>query len=200
MEYLKHIVFINLDKRHDRCVQFESELARMDLCGVRFSAIETDPGVLGCCESHLSVLKYARLKGWSQVCIFEDDFEFIVDKTTLYEKLGAFFGSEGRPFDVLMLSYNLLAGEACDALVGYARNVQTASGYVVHSRFYDALIANLEYGLANLHATGEHWNYTNDQIWKRLQRDAEWFYYRVRIGKQRAGYSNLAGDYVDYGV
>jgi hypothetical protein len=197
MEYLKHIVYINLDKRKDRCAQIESELARMDLSGVRFSAIETDPGVLGCCESHLSVLKYARLKGWQQVCIFEDDFVFLVDKVTLHEKLAAFFG---RPFDVLMLSYNLLSSEPCDTLVGYARNVQTASGYVVHSRFYDTLIANLEYGLEKLRATGEHWNYTNDQVWKRLQRDAEWFYFHVRIGKQCAGYSNLAGDYLDYGV
>jgi hypothetical protein len=200
MEYLKHIVYINLDKRKDRCAQFESELKRMGLHGVRFSAIETDPGVLGCCESHLSVLKYARLKGWPQVCIFEDDFEFIVDKSTLHEKLGAFFGGEGRPFDILMLSYNLLAGEPYDTIVGYARNAQSASGYIVHRRFYDTLIENLEYGLTQLRATGEHWNYTNDQVWKRLQSNSEWFYFRVRLGKQRAGYSDLAGHYVDYGV
>ena len=199
MDYLKHIVYINLDKRTDRCAQLESELARMDLQGLRFSAIETNPGVLGCCESHLSVLKYARLKGWSQVCIFEDDFEFVVDKTSLYEKLAAFFGTNA-PFDVLMLSHNLKMGEPYNETVGYARDAQTASGYVVHSRFYDTLIANLEWGLENLRATGQHWKYTNDQCWKILQPSAEWFYFRARLGKQRAGYSNLAEDYVDYGV
>jgi hypothetical protein len=199
MEYLKHIVYINLDKRQDRCAHIESELARMNLHGTRLSAIETHPGVLGCCESHLSVLKYARLKGWSQVCILEDDFEFIVDKATLYEKLGAFFGSQ-TPFDVVMLSYNLNSAEPYNETVGYARDVQSASGYVVHSRFYDTLIANLEWGLENLRATGEHWNYTNDQCWKKLQPHTEWFYFRVRLGKQAAGYSDLAQGYVDYGV
>ncbi len=199
MEYLKHIIYINLDKRKDRCAHIESELARMDLLGIRLSAIETNPGNLGCCESHIAALKYARLKGWSQVCIFEDDFQFIVDKSSLYEKLAAFFGTQ-TPFDVVMLSYNLNSAEPYNETVGYARDVQTASGYVVHSRFYDKLIENLEWGLENLRATGEHWHYMNDQCWKKLQPHSEWFYYRARLGKQAPGYSDLAENYVDYGV
>ena len=48
-----------------------------------------------------------------------------------------------------------------------------------------------------LESTRQHWIYCNDQIWKRFQETDNWYYFTTRIGKQRAGYSDNGGCYVE---
>jgi glycosyl transferase family 25 len=202
MEFLPHIVFINLDKRTDRLRQITEELTRMGLAdrAERYSAIYTpENGAIGCTESHLNVLKLARERGWEHVLVLEDDFKFIVDRRTFYGRIREFF-SRGMSFDVLMLSYSLCQHEPIDFLIGRTKSVQTASGYIVHRRFYDTLIATLEDGLALLKETGDVHTYINDQYWKRVQPDYVWYYFRNRIGIQRPSYSDLLNRPVNYGV
>jgi glycosyl transferase family 25 len=196
---MHRIVYINLERRKDRRQQIEQELVSMDLSGIRFEAIATNPGYIGCTESHLEVLRQARQAQASSVAIFEDDFQFIVSKEVFQDQIRTFMESN-VPYDVLMLSYNIQQSEPYNELVSYAREAQTASGYIVHCRFYDRLIACLERALPQLIQTGKHWLYINDQAWKDEQRKAEWFYFNMRLGKQRPGYSDLANGYVDYGT
>lgn len=196
---MDRIVYINLNRRKDRCAQIQQELVSMDLSGLRFEAIETNPGYIGCTQSHLEVLKQARDAHAQNVAIFEDDFQWIVSKEIVQNQLSAFFDSH-IPYDVLMLSYNIQQSEPYNDIVSYAREAQTASGYIVHSRFYDILIQTLEEAVPRLIETGHHWLYMNDQIWKPLQKHTEWFYFNTRLGQQRAGFSDLANGYVDYGV
>jgi glycosyl transferase family 25 len=200
MQYISKIYYINLDKRTDRRAQIEGELEHMGLEGERFPAIalEHAPGV-GCSRSHLEVLKLARAAGYENVLIFEDDFEWIVSKEVLETQLKAFFEAN-IPYDVLMLSYYAPKTEAYNQTVSYAREAQTASGYIVHRRFYDTLISLYEWSVPQLIKTGEHWHYMNDQAWKRLQPGSEWFIFNTRLGKQRPGYSDLGCRYVDNGV
>jgi GR25 family glycosyltransferase involved in LPS biosynthesis len=199
MEHIDRIVYINLNRRKDRRTQIQQELERMDVSGIRFEAIETIPGYIGCTQSHLEVLRQARDAGARQVAIFEDDFQWIVSKQIVQTHLRAFFESH-ISYDVLMLSYNIQQSEPYNTLVSYAREAQTASGYIVHSRFYDTLIQTLEEALPRLVTTGHHWLYMNDQIWKSLQKHSEWFYFNTRLGQQRPGFSDLANKYVEYGV
>lgn len=199
MEHIRQIYYINLDRRADRREQIEGELARMGLSGTRFPAIEDTPGNVGCFKSHLAVLKLAKEQDWENILIFEDDFEFLVTKDQLEAELRAFFES-GVRYDVLMLSYNLIRGEPYNSTVGYARDVQTASGYIVHKRFYDKLINLYEWALPRLIQTQRHWLFMNDAVWKRLQLRSEWFYFLTRIGRQRPSYSDLELRDVDYGV
>lgn len=196
---MDRIVYINLNRRKDRCAQIQQELASMDLSGIRFEAIEVNPGYIGCTQSHLEVLKQARDAHAQNVAIFEDDFQWIVSKEIVQNQLTTFFESR-VPYDVLMLSYNIQQSEPYNTIVSYAREAQTASGYIVHSRFYDTLIQTLEEAVPRLIETGHHWLYMNDQIWKPLQKHTEWFYFNTRLGKQRAGFSDLANGYVNYGV
>jgi GR25 family glycosyltransferase involved in LPS biosynthesis len=199
MENIKKVFFINLDSRPDRRSEIETELAAYTIQAERFPAIVDTPSNVGCFRSHLEVLKKAKEHKYESVAIFEDDYMFLVDAPTFHQQLKAFFDLK-MPWDVLMLSYNVLRSEPYNELVSYGRNVQTASGYIVHSRFYDRLIANLEEALPNLIRTQRHWFYMNDACWKLLQPCSEWFFFNMRIGKQRPSYSDIEKKMVDYGV
>ena len=190
-------VYINLDQRTDRRADVESECARMEIPVERFSACTSPLGPgHGCTLSHIAVLKLARERGDPAILIFEDDFQFLVSREQWDDSLAHL----PEDYDVVLLSYNLLQSEPYNARFGRALDVQTASGYIVHSRFYDTLLATLEEGYRLLCETGSHWLYMNDQSWKRLQPISRWYYSLTRLGKQRAGYSDLHRGYVDYGV
>ena len=202
MNNIHHIVYINLDHRADRRAEVEGELSRMGLSGERFAAIKEHPGIVGCGKSHLAVLERAKERakeqGWENVLILEDDFQFVVEREVVEAHLKAFFDLK-IPYDVLMLSYAIDSKEPYNDIVCRATQAQTASGYLVHSRFYDTLIANLKEAIPLLISTGRHWDYANDQYWKRLQPTSQWFCMNTRIGMQRASYSDISGKFVHYG-
>jgi glycosyl transferase, family 25 len=196
MEHIAKVVYINLDRRQDRRESIESELARMGIQAERFSAVDQSPGMVGCHKSHIAVLKHAQQHDWENVLILEDDFIFLINRDTLENELNAFFGL-GIPYDVAMISYTLHQTEEYNHCVGRVKNAGNASGYIVHKRFYQTLIENLETALPLLESTHQHWKYQNDASWKTLQPAAEWFYFKKRFGKQMAGYSDLANCHLD---
>ncbi len=202
-EHIGEIVYINLDRRTDRCAEMEAELERLGLTARRFSAVARRPGIVGCGYSHLAVLKEARAKGLQNVLILEDDFEAVVPTAEFHAALQTFFSSaEAEEFDVLMLAYyapHVAPVEGNPDLVKVLE-AQTASAYIVNQRFYDRLIELYEWAIPELERTGRHWEYANDQVWKRLQPAANWYACKGRLGKQRASYSDTAEQFHDYGV
>lgn len=196
------IIYINLDKRQDRKLEIENELNSKELLNFeRFQAIETSGfGILGCSQSHLEVLKLAKQREYKNILILEDDFMFIDDKEKLEQKLTEFFTSEAaNDYDVCMISYNLISGNDCDyPFLLKAIDVQTASGYIVNANFFDALINLYEESTILLEQTEHHWLYANDQAWKILQPQNNWYCFKPRIGKQRSGFSDNSGIYQSY--
>ena len=80
-QYISHIFYINLDYREDRREEIESELAKYELLekSERFPGIRVvNQGILGCTKSHLGVIKLAKERGYKNVLILEDDFEFVL--------------------------------------------------------------------------------------------------------------------------
>lgn len=201
MEGIGGVFWINLDRRTDRRAQMEAELGRLDLSGVaeRFSAVDYRPGIVGCGMSHLAVLRLARDRGWRNVLIFEDDFEALMPKEEFWLRIRNGLAREGG-FDVLMLSYHLEAQAPVDELFVKVLAGQTASGYIVAQHYYDTLIKLYEWAVPKLIATGEHWNFANDQVWKQLQPSANWLAFRERLGRQRASWSDNAQAHMDYGI
>ena len=187
--------YINLDRRTDRRVEAEKEFADMGLTVERFQAIEYTPTGIGCNLSHIAVLKLARERGYPSVMIFEDDFQFLVSK----EEWNRLIACLPESYDVVMLAYNKVQPTEYNDILNRVQGAQTTSGYIVHSRFYDTLIARWEEG-ARLFIEQPHmdWVYILDQYWKPLQPNAEWFAFKTRIGKQRPGFSDLVGQYVEY--
>jgi hypothetical protein len=56
----------------------------------------------------------------------------------------------------------------------------------------------LETAIDLLSKTKMHWLYANDQYWKLLQPQNNWYCFVVRIGKQRPGINDNGHVYVDY--
>jgi GR25 family glycosyltransferase involved in LPS biosynthesis len=181
-----HAYYINLDHRTDRRAEIEKELADKGITAERIPAFKTTPGCIGCSLSHIAALKLARERGLEAVMIFEDDFTFLISK----DEWDRLFSLLPRSYDVVMLSYNLMKATHHDATFDRVQDVQTASGYIVHSRFYDQLIEHSEVATRQLAETGMHWLYAYDMQWKRLQPPNQWFAYKTRIGKQRDGISD----------
>ena len=188
-------VYINLDSRLDRRSLFEQECEKMNLQVERFPAVFWIPGGIGCCISHLDVLKRAKEEGVSELCVFEDDFEFLISKEQFQEVLR----SLPEDYDVVMLGYNLQQGEEYSEKFGRTLEAQTTSGYIIHQRAYDKLIAVWSEGLRLYELNPEyHWLYILDQSWKPLQKELRWYHTLPRVGKQRSGWSDLSQSFVEY--
>jgi GR25 family glycosyltransferase involved in LPS biosynthesis len=202
--YISHVIYINLDRRPDRKEHIENEFDKMNISPYeRFTAVERPPGqgIVGCGYSHLSVLKLAKERQYENILIFEDDFYFIVSREELRQNIRQFFESPfSDDYDVCMLSYNLHESEVCQdtPFVRRVRFAQTASGYIVNSRYYDTLITLYEHAIPLLEQTGIHWVYANDIVWKDLQQRDKWYCFTQRIGKQLDGFSDNAGRVVQY--
>ncbi len=164
----------------------------------RFPAIKHIIPAVGCGLSHLAVLKLAKQRGYERVCIFEDDFEFLVSK----EDYNRLIKSLPENFDVVMLGYHIVESRPHDAMFGKVIAATTSSGYIVNSRFYDTLIATLEESVSLFQKHVYDYDvvskYINDQYWRRIQPTANWFYALKRVGRQRAGFSDLVGAHVAY--
>jgi glycosyl transferase, family 25 len=193
------VFYINLDHRQDRRDRIEGELTTIGLPFERFPAIKQKPGILGCGKSHLAVLKEAQRRGYESVLIFEDDFQFLVDKEAFWKTFHAAAESI-KSFDVIMLGYYVQKSEPLSDWFEKVHDGQTASGYIVHSRMYAKLIELYEWAMPLLQSTGQHWIYANDQVWKRLQPTSEWYAFKTRIGKQGASYSDCGESQADYGI
>jgi glycosyl transferase family 25 len=191
------VFYINLDHRKDRRDQIESELNKMDLKYERYNAIKHKIGIIGCGLSHLNVLKEAKRRNLKNVLIFEDDFQFIVDKKTFWEKMNNFF-NKNIDYDVLLISYNMKNSEPYDDELLKVLDSQTASGYLVNNKFYDKLIENLEEGNKLLQKTNNPPEYANDIYWKRLQPKNNWYAFKERLGIQRESYSDNENKIVNY--
>lgn len=198
--HIDKIMYINLERRKDRRSEIEHELESMGLMekAIRFEAIDRPgKGIVGCTYSHLACLKYAREQNWKNVLILEDDFTFIIDKESFEHTLSTFFDSN-ISYDVCMISYFLQRSRPTEySFLTKVDEAQTASGYLVHQKFYNKLIDLYEYAAPILDETMTHWIYANDQIWKQLQPVSEW-YCLTRCGKQRPSYSDNAQQYYDY--
>ena len=219
--YIDKVFYINLEHRTDRRQEIEGELNNFNIPYERFNAYSTlDIGIVGCTKSHLEVLKEAKKRKYKNILIFEDDFKFIVSKEEfekniimLYEtKLNcANNGNNGNNvnnssinsinFDICMLSYNLIKSKSNIEIPFLIKvlEVQTASGYIVNETIYDRLIDLYEYALPLLESTQQHWNYANDQIWKHLQPNSNWYCFTQRLGIQRPSYSDNGKSFCDLG-
>ena len=183
--------YINLGHRKDRKKEIEHELSRMGFSSFeRFPAVNHKKKAVGCMISHLDLLKEAKEKGYPNILILEDDFEFLVSKEEFWDTLAAI---KDLDYDVVMLAYQVMEHEPYNETLLKVISAQCAAGYIVNARFYDTLIQNMEEALPKFIETGEHWNYANDQCWKTLQPKSKWYAFKTHLGKVRASYSDIQG-------
>jgi GR25 family glycosyltransferase involved in LPS biosynthesis len=200
---IDHIFYINLDHRNDRKDQIENELDIMSLKqkSERFGAFRASPGGIGCGLSHIGVLKLAKERGYKNVLILEDDFEFLVSKQELESQLTLFFDNV-EEYNICMLGYHHKRIENSEfPFLDKVLDSQTASGYIVNHNFYDILIQNFEEAIKIYSFNPAiHWLYSIDQYWKKLQPASAWYAFKTRIGRQRPGFSDISGCIIDHKV
>lgn len=206
-QYIDKIIYINLDKRPDRREQMERQLDAFGLSYERFPAIHHSFGIVGCSQSHQAVYRLAKERGYKNIWILEDDFEFVVSRTTLEQRMMELLESglsSQSSCDVCMLAYNALETQDIPAFLHFSSSwmrimsAQTASSYIVWAHYYDKLIELYDTAIPLLEQTQQHWNYANDQVWKLLQSQDRWIAPKQRFGKQRDGFSDNAQAYVSY--
>lgn len=190
------IVYINLSSRKDRKKHI---LDQLDQYGVksenriyRIDAVHTPKnGHKGCALSHVKALKLAKDKGWNNVLILEDDFEFALSPEETNRMVSQFFFNfSKKEWDVVLLAANggLLQKTPHFYLWRVLGRAQTTSGYAIHSRFYDTLLTCFQESADKMDenkTSGVNWEgYAIDQQWKKYQKNAKWYMFNPKLGKQ----------------
>lgn len=205
MQFLDAVVYINLDRRVDRKEHITNELKKwkdLDWSKVhRFSAIEGK--LVGCLSSHLSVLRMARDKKWTNVLILEDDFtweDWVINSGNLNSLLENFWTRHQHEFGFVQLAHGLHQEKFVndfniiknDESIVSVKKASNAAAYWVHNRCYDALINVFEQSVIPLYITGAHWLYLNDVVWDIVRPKFNTYAFFPRLGFQYANYSDLS--------
>ena len=154
--------------------------------------ISMTPGSLGCSYSHIQVLKIARERGYKNIMILEDDFNFIDDKYVVCDTINHFMETFGENYSVFLLAINTEKHEKCqDPKFARILKGRIACGYIVNFRYYDTLISNFETGVMLLEKTGDVERYAVDMFWQKLQQIDVWYAPRTQLGYQRQSFSDI---------
>lgn len=205
MDLIEKTFYINLEYRKDRNEHLLEEFKKINFNKFeRFNAIKHEYGPVGCCLSHLEVLKKAKELKLKNVLIIEDDLEFLVNREEIDKYIIAFLNDE--ELDVLCLAFNVKSGSLTNYNQYFYRttDTQTASCYIIKEKMIDVLITNFEQSLHLLTKVEIDRpvlpKYAIDCTWKWLQPHYKFMISSVRVARQRASYSDNLKTYVNYGV
>lgn len=178
-----HTLYINLDKRKDRKIQIENELKDFNYVE-RIEAVDTSAdgsGYYGCVLSHILALETAKERGWEEVMICEDDFEFVnKDK----------FITPSVEYDVCMLEGDIVDTSNIDDNYNKVLKGLHTGCYIVKKHYYDILIDCFKESYEKLKQNCIRDNYL-DVYWEVLQKKDNFITPSIQIGRQREGYSNI---------
>lgn len=201
-EYIDKIIYINLDYRIDRKEEIENEFKRLQIPSdkiIRFSAIRTSDGAIGCSLSHIEVLKMAIENKWKNYLVLEDDCNFI-DDTEFIDKVIEHFFNNVTKWDVLNFGRGMYQ-QFSDTNVKYIQkvhDVSTTTAYIVNQDFYEKLLQNFVEGCENFKRQHNRAMYCIDRYWKSLQQDSNWYITNPSISYQRTGFSTIENMDVNY--
>jgi len=175
------VLYINLDKRKDRKEHIEKQFE--DFKSVeRVDAIDTPHnGYEGCVLSHIKALNIAKEKGYEEVMICEDDFEWVNREHFVYPEID---------FDVCMISGKINKKEFISWNYNKVLDGRHTDCYLIKKHFYDKLIHNFKEGYEKLKINNEHCNYI-DVYWLSLQKENMFITPSLTIGRQMEGYSDI---------
>ena len=176
-------LYINLDKRKDRKKQIEEELQGFKHVE-RIEAVDTSStigGYYGCVLSHINALETAKERGWDEVMICEDDFEFVNKDRLVPPKI---------KYDVCMLEGDIVDKSFIDDKYKKVILGLHTGCYIVKKHYYDILIDCFKESYDKLKENYIRDNYL-DVYWEVLQKKDNFITPSILIGRQREGYSNI---------
>ena len=183
MDKIDKIIYINMDSRLDRRKEIEEQFKRGGIQNehiIRFSGIAYDLNL-------------------QNVLILEDDFDFIEDIELVTSSLTNFFHEiSGIQWNAVLLAFGNQESDDFSENISYCIKAKNAAGYLVHRRHMLELSNTIQEAVEPMASTGMHWLYQNDVVWQKCMAKGNWFHFKKRLGFQRLGFSNLAGQVVDH--
>jgi glycosyl transferase family 25 len=190
-EFVDKVVYINLDRRTDRDEHVRRVLSQFGDKVVRMSAVDTNPGFIGCLKSHIAVLSAAKHYGWKNVLVVEDDVEWnnFDEGYAIVEALAS------QPYDLIHFGPS-----ASEIEPGTYRLIdgQTTSSYLISAHYIDTLLTCYKEALPLLEQTLNECIYGSDQCWKRLMKRDKWFAPNPALMYQRPDHSDIRNRFQDH--
>lgn len=189
---IEKVVYINLAQRKDREEALLNNLRAIQIPQdkiVRFNAIKEQQGALGCCKSHLAVLKFAQQFGWRNVLILEDDMLFDVTPENAKHVSEFLHKLQQYAWDVAMLSglYSII--NKIDLPLHKLTFAQCSNSYIVNQHYYATLIATFEENIREYQLAEKR--IPLDEKWLPLQQRDNWMAIYPCAGIQADGYSDI---------
>jgi len=148
-DFFGGIRYINLADRPERRAETERQLAKFQIPAERFEGIRPMDkgkfpgiGIRGCVESHLALIRMARVFGWPNVLIFEDDIEILNDFRLKIELIISYLKT--HPWDMFHFRTFQVRGKKCiEETVPLYQVASTllTHAYVVNSTLYDKILS-----------------------------------------------------------
>jgi len=203
--------YINLDSRLDRKNLVEREFTRLNYEFQRVPAIFNLDGLTGCAESHIKVLESCDTDS-NYIWVCEDDIQILANREYIDTCIQQFLNSDA---DILCLGNNILGILPYSGDLLRSTDIQTTSSYIIKKKFRNILLDTWKDALVS-RKNNDNKKYEEklkslnirvcedylalDQVWKILQRDYIFVIPKKKVLKQRSGYSDIMGRYVDYGL
>ena len=210
-ELFDGILFINLNDRKDRLESVHNEFKKYNVNDKlinRISAIKNSQcGHIGCAESHIKAMKFAKEKKWNRTLILEDDFTFSMEKDKIFESLRNFYKNNNN-WDVVLLGLGTANNKhkydktEIEGVVKL-KHCTTAIGYVVNNKYIDTLMNNFsdslnlmkeELNIKLKNDPNHYMNFTNnaiDQRWNILIKKDNFYLFDPFILKTRLSKSSI---------
>lgn len=208
-DFFDKIYYINLDSRTDRKEKIEALFAKYGIKAERFPAItlsaEQNKQLIedgctfrdearpmhclytkSCALSHLSVVLRAKIMGYKNVLIFEDDVTFTEN---ILEELAKSLNDlkKQEKWDIFYIGCNPLRYKKATDNLGKSIYSLTAHAYAVNSTFYDKIL-NMDFKRVPC----------IDMFYASLSPSSNMFMALKNLAWQDAGYSTLEEMEVDY--
>jgi GR25 family glycosyltransferase involved in LPS biosynthesis len=196
---ITNIFYINLESRLDRKEHVEAQLNRVGFTKFeRFNAIKMPAGTtssssgrIGCSMSHIKCLELAKERGYNHLFICEDDTLF-TQPDLFKTQLNKFLSNKNAWDVVLFAGNNLPPYERIDDSCVSISRCQTTTAYLVNGAYFDKLISNMKEGVQKLMLEPDnHFHYSLDKYWFKLQLMDNWFLITPLTVVQREDYSDI---------
>ena len=205
-KYFDKIYCINLDSRPERWQESLIEFEKLGLDVERVAGYQMSPGIAGCSKSHLECIKLAKINGYQNVLVLEDDITFHSD---IFEQTLTFameqLEKNKLEYDMLYFSANLYgAGNTLiDDNLAKIKSAKAGHAYVVSKNVYDTIIdafRDIDWGDLNNWHHGNPNRMNMDTWYKNIQQLGNTYGIYPSIAEQRKGLSDLINMDLYYGI
>lgn len=209
MEHIDCVYYINLDHREDRNALFLEEMRAYQIPESKIHRVsgvyEKGFGALGCAKSHVYALEHFIHSSFETCMIFEDDFQFVMDKIYFHTMVNEVF-EQSVPYDIILLAGNIF--ETKQSPYPFLKRVldaQTTSGYMVSKSFAKILVEVFKESIHLLNKYSTVYglkvkSLSIDQHWKHIQPYYNWYVFFPKAGIQRESYSDIEEAVTNYKV